>query len=255
MTQPDCIEWMRKEGILQRQILPMHGLNDRIWGKDTKGVWKFSEEFGGRVMGDCPELVAEDCHLNKDARDAVECHSAITSVLPSGHPDKFDQSTYRRLADAYMRLLHPCSCVGECNGWWKDPAEGPATKGGEFACRACGVAECCDGPCSCTETPCVCGTLPPKRIVQDVIKCLGSSILAIQHWKASGAVVEGLGNRNGNRQLRAVWDLTHERRGGKRPTRKERLEYIEKNDWHERWMHPRARGSWAQLSGFTRVDY
>jgi hypothetical protein len=179
----------------------------------NKGEWTFSTAFAKRVPGDSPELVGLDCHLNKDARDCGELHAALTSDLPTGHPDKFDLTTYKKLRDAYMRLLHPAN-----------------------------------GSCSCfSESQCFCSALPSKRIVEDMIKCFNANILAI--IEAYGVVVEGLGNRNGHRRERAVWELKHERRGGKRITHKERVKQIKEKGLGGFWCHPCARGSWGKIAG------
>ena len=70
-------------------------------------------------------------------------------------------------------------------------------------------------------------------------------------WKiaeAQGAVVQGLGNRNGDRRVRAQWSLVEERRGGKRPTRAERLEQIrEAGGPQSLWIHRDARVAWEAI--------
>ena len=132
----------------------------------------------------------------------------------SGHPDKLDLTTYKKLRDGYMRLLHP-----------------------EGAC-------CCYG-----HTQCFCSALPSKRIVEDVIKCFNANLLAI--IDAYGVVVEGLGNRNGRRRERAVWDLKHERRGGKRISHQDRINLMKSKGVDGFWCHPCARESWEKIAGLA----
>ena len=66
-------------------------------------------------------------------------------------------------------------------------------------------------------------------------------------YNVHGVVVEGLGNRNGARRLAAQWSLVHERRGGARPTRKQRPAEIEAIGMEGVWIHPRARAAWNEL--------
>ena len=218
MTDERCIAWMKEHGLYERFINPLHGLNDTVRGKGkrqdkkTGSWWTVSTAYSNRVTGDSPEIVALDCHLNKDARDCAEYHAAITEGLETGDDCKFDMSTYSKLRDAYLKLLAPCQCC-------------------------------------CTKSPCECGMLPPRRIQEDMLKCFGSSLLAIH--KACGVVVEGLGNRNGARRCAATFDLTHERRGGKRPTHKERVAQLKVCGVAQLWVHPNARACWDELTGVS----
>eukprot|EP01047_Picozoa_sp_COSAG01_P097493 COSAG01_NODE_27815_length_676_cov_0.980936_1_plen_149_part_00 len=122
---------------------------------------------------------------------------------------KFDQTTPTKLRDAYLRLLH----LGNV--------------------------------CTCTREHCECGALPPRHIQEDVLQVVPSL------WKiaeARGAVVQGLGNRNGDRCVCAQWSLVEERRGGKRPTRAERLEQIrEAGGPQSLWIHRDARVAWEAI--------
>eukprot|EP01049_Picozoa_sp_SAG25_P005610 SAG25_NODE_389_length_8666_cov_4.431189_6_plen_501_part_00 len=213
MTDKRCLQYMKEEGYLDRWILPEHGLNDCVYGKNKKGVWTFSTQFAGRVTGDSPELVALDCHCNKDARDCLELHSAITAELATDHPDKFDISTYKKQRDSFLKLLHPEN-----------------------------------GSCSCMGQPqCFCCAVPAKRIKEDQIKCFNANALAI--LDACGTVVEGLGNRNGHRRDTATWALVHERRGGVRISHRERVELMKGKCITNFWIHPCARAEWDKLAG------
>jgi hypothetical protein len=209
LTDVKAREWLRDRGMLKHWILPEYGLNANVWGKGANGKWTYSAVYANRPVGDSPELMPLDCHLNKDARDAVEFHAAITESLDSWDVCKFDQTTPTKLRDAYLRLLHPGNV------------------------------------CTCTREHCECGALPPRRIQEDVLRVVPSL------WKiaeARGAVVQGLGNRNGDRRVRAQWSLVEERRGGKRPTRAERLEQIrEAGGPQSLWIHRDARVAWEAI--------
>ena len=119
-----------------------------------------------------------DTSLNKDARDCVEFHSAVTESLATIDARKFDQTTVTKLRHSYLRLLNPGNV------------------------------------CRCSRPTCECGALPPRRIQQDVLRVI-ASLRAIAG--ARGAVVQGLGNRNGDRRVHAQW-MAEERRGGRWPT-------------------------------------
>jgi hypothetical protein len=207
-------EWMEKMGYYEHWIVPLHGLNDRIYGKTKNGDWTFSTVFGGRPPGDSPEWVNLDCHLNKDARDCTEFHAAITSDLASSDPNKIDLSTYVRQRDALLRLVHV--------------------------------------RCDCTADVCICGALPPKRIHEDGTKCLKDHFVKVH--KVHGTVVDGLGNRNGERRLKAVWSVKSKNHGGARPTRKQRLEEIETNGFGQVWVHRHARAEWHKCAGIEEEE-
>ena len=87
--------------------------------------------------------------------------------------------------------------------------------------------------------------MPPTRIYEDQFKCLGKHILAVQN--ARGIAIQGLGDRNGDRRLAAAFDLTAERRGGRRPTRKEQLAKVDLEGLKGLWVHPDAWPSWEAL--------
>jgi hypothetical protein len=214
MTDEKCREWMEERGWYCRWIVPLFGLNDKVYGKSKKGQWTFSTAYKCRPVGDTPELVDLDCHLNKDARDCTEFHSAITTDLPTGDALKFDLSSYFKQRNALLRLVHV--------------------------------------ECDCDEKVCICGALPPRRIAQDKAKCLGPNVLAVHN--AHGTVVDGLGNRNGNRKTAAVWELKSKNWGGSRPTRKQRLEQIKKTGIGKCWIHHDARAEWNKTAGIEEDE-
>jgi len=212
MTDERCRIWMQEKGYFDRWITPLFGLNDSVYGKGRDGKWTYSTRYKKRPVGDSPELVALDCHLNKDVRDCAVFHSALTSELPTGDERKFDLTTYKKYRDALVRLLsshHSCSCCARAN--------------------------------------CNCGCLPPKRIFEDVVRSFGESLLQVQ--RAKGVVIQGLGDRNGDRKLAATFDLVGERRGGSRPSHKQRVKEIKEAGLEGIWVHPDAYNEWQELAG------
>ena len=59
MTDKDCNDWMRKEGILKRWILPELGMNDENVILDEDGNEKQSIRYSGRLF------ISEFSSLNK----------------------------------------------------------------------------------------------------------------------------------------------------------------------------------------------
>ena len=74
MIDEKCREWMREKGYYDRWVVPLHGLNEVIYGKGKNGQKSYSKRFGKRPPGDTPELVALDSHLNKDVKDCAMTH-------------------------------------------------------------------------------------------------------------------------------------------------------------------------------------
>jgi hypothetical protein len=98
MTAKDTIAWMKEKGYYKHWILPENGLQED--DPDTK-------KYKGRPVGDCMELMPWDNNLNQDVHISVERHVAWTSFLPTGDRKKFDMSSPKRGADAYLRILDP----------------------------------------------------------------------------------------------------------------------------------------------------
>jgi len=166
MTDKKCQEWMETKGWLKRWLLPQHGCND-------------GTAYANRPVGDTPEVMPWDCHLNKDVDDFVAYHVAVTHHLPStgfdddGNPDpngkepdprKFSRATPKQQTHAYLRVLE-------------------------------------------TVTPL------PARLIEDRDNCWGRHLRQI--WDVRGVRVPGIGNRNGRRAVESV-DRETERRGGHR---------------------------------------
>ena len=150
-------------------------------------------------------------------------------VQLSNDSHKIDLSSYKRQTIAYMQLLHPNSFTLDIN---VDGVTLPI----EISCDEC----------SCTESVCICGAMPAPRIEQDMVKCLGPNLVAVQ--KKHGVVIDGLGNRNGERRLMAKWELG-KKSGGKRPTRKQRVAEEAAGVGVAIWIHPHAVAEWAKLAG------
>jgi hypothetical protein len=119
-------------------------------------------------------------------------------------------------------------------------------------CLAACPAPTTDEQCDCTADVCICGALPPKRIHEDGTKCLKDHFVKVH--KVHGTVVDGLGNRNGERRLKAVWSVKSKNHGGARPTRKQRLEEIETNGFGQVWVHRHARAEWHKCAGIEEEE-
>lgn len=92
--------------------------------------------------------------------------------------------------------------------------------------------------------------MSPQRIHEDVLRCFGANLLAIQ--RAKGVVIQGIGDRNGDRRVAATFDLVADGRGGSRPTHAERVEQIKEAGLENVWVHPDAREAWEELIGIIQ---
>lgn len=80
MKTKDATEWMRKEGILDKWILPLNELN--------KGT-----SFEGHPVGNSSELMPLDCSLFNDVNMYVNYHINITRKLSENDDKKFSMSS------------------------------------------------------------------------------------------------------------------------------------------------------------------
>eukprot|EP01052_Picozoa_sp_SAG31_P032181 SAG31_NODE_3503_length_4189_cov_1.900978_1_plen_182_part_00 len=87
------MEWMAAKDYLRRWILPSHGCNDEF------------PRFKGRPIGDTPEVMCWDCHLNADVDRCVQRHITITRQCTDDR--QFDRSTVPKQTRAYLRILDP----------------------------------------------------------------------------------------------------------------------------------------------------
>lgn len=63
--------------------------------------------YKGKPIGNSPEFMPLDTHLNQDLHTSHDLHVTITQALPDNDHRKFDGSTPNRLSDSYRRLFHP----------------------------------------------------------------------------------------------------------------------------------------------------
>ena len=107
MTDKDCLNWMKKKGILNRWIRPVLGLNDEIIVTDADGKVKKSTRYKGRPVGDCPELMPLDNSLFRDLRTSVDQHVGITSMLPRDDKRRFSKATPKLIIETINRIWDP----------------------------------------------------------------------------------------------------------------------------------------------------
>jgi hypothetical protein len=93
MTDKRCIQWMQEKDYLRRWILPTHGCNNEF------------ARFRGRPIGDTPEVMPWDCHLNADVDACVRRHITKTKGCPDNR--RFHRSTVTDQTLAFLRVLDP----------------------------------------------------------------------------------------------------------------------------------------------------
>ena len=99
MTSKANKAWMQEKGYLKRWILPSEDLYDH----DRQ----LKKAYNGNPIGNSPELMPWDCHLNQDVHLAHDHHVIITRHLSEDDPLKFSGSSPNRIAKSYTRLLAP----------------------------------------------------------------------------------------------------------------------------------------------------
>ena len=99
MTAVETKEWMEKKGFLARWVLPSKDLYDNM--NDLKGKYKTNP------IGNSPELMPWDAHLNADVHSSVDYHCLVAKDLKKNDPRKFDASTPKNMLKAYERVLDP----------------------------------------------------------------------------------------------------------------------------------------------------
>jgi hypothetical protein len=96
MTSKETRDWARQEGHLKHWILPEQGLNK---GTD----WEFIP------CGNSPEYMPLDSYLNKDLKDAVNRHVAVTKKIPmvlvEGKNKKEPEDKRKFMKDTPVRLM------------------------------------------------------------------------------------------------------------------------------------------------------
>ena len=100
MTSKSTKEWMKQKGYLERWILPSSDLYDNLPIQARKS-------YQGKPVGNSPEFMPLDTHLNQDLHSSHDYHATLTQYLKDDDPRKFDGSTHKRLSHSYHRLYHP----------------------------------------------------------------------------------------------------------------------------------------------------
>jgi hypothetical protein len=100
MTAKETMEWMQQKGYLKRWILPENGLSSAEHDPDLTS-------YARRPPGDNPEGMPLDNSLNRDVHEAVKRHVLWTQGLAEGDSKRFDMSTPKHGARAYLRILCP----------------------------------------------------------------------------------------------------------------------------------------------------
>ena len=99
MTAKRTKEWMREKNYLKRWILPTENLFDDL--PAVKAAYKQNP------IGNSPELMPWDAHLNQDVHSSHDFHAIVTQKAAEEDERKFSSSTPARLLASYRRLLHP----------------------------------------------------------------------------------------------------------------------------------------------------
>ena len=99
MTGADTKKWMEEKDYLRRWILPTTDLYDNLPILKNK--------FGTNPIGNSPEFMPWDDHLNSNVHAAVDYHVLVSKHLDNADQRKFDASTPKRMLAAYQRILDP----------------------------------------------------------------------------------------------------------------------------------------------------
>ena len=99
MTANKTKEWMRQKNYLRRWILPSDDLYDNL--PQVKAKYKQNP------VGNSPEFMPWDAHLNQDVHASHDLHCATTQHLSEEDRRKFSGSTPKRMWFSYKRLLDP----------------------------------------------------------------------------------------------------------------------------------------------------
>ena len=99
MTSKENMAWMSEKGFLKRWILPSQDLyvNDK----------EIQKKYSGKPIGNSPEFMPWDAHLNFDVHCSLDHHCLLSKALDDKDPKKFDASTPKKMKLAYQRILNP----------------------------------------------------------------------------------------------------------------------------------------------------
>ena len=100
MTAKKTKDWMRNKGIYNKWLLPTTNLYD-----NSPDLLK---RYKDNPIGNSPEFMPWDSHLNQDLHSAHDHHVSLTRHLDDADPRKFDGSTPKRMSASYTRLLTMC---------------------------------------------------------------------------------------------------------------------------------------------------
>jgi len=104
MTSQATKEWMAEKGYLKRWILP----SDDLYNNLPVAVRK---SYQGKPIGNSPEYMPLDTHLNQDIHASHDYHVTVTSHAAETDLRKFSGSTPKRLSYSYIRLTDPTTGV------------------------------------------------------------------------------------------------------------------------------------------------
>ena len=100
MTAKATKEWMAEKGYLKRWILPSEDLYNNLPNTVRKS-------YQGKPIGNSPEYMPLDTHLNQDIHASHDYHVVLTQDAPDDDAKKFSGSTPKRISSSYHRLTDP----------------------------------------------------------------------------------------------------------------------------------------------------
>ena len=99
MRAKETKKWMEEKGYLERWILPSKDLYNNLPALEKK--------FGQNPIGNSPDLMPWDAHLNSDVHASLDYHCLVSKQLKDDDPKIFDASTPKKMLRAYRRILDP----------------------------------------------------------------------------------------------------------------------------------------------------
>ena len=101
MTSAKTKQWMKDKNYYKHWILP----KNKLYAQDSNAL---QTKYGDNPIGNSPEFMPWDSHLNQDLHSAHDQHVALTRHLPEDDPRKFSGSTPSRMSSSYHRLIEIC---------------------------------------------------------------------------------------------------------------------------------------------------
>ena len=99
MTAKRTKEWMRQKGYYEKWLLPTESLYENTNSPDLL------KRYRDNPIGNSPEFMPWDSHLNQDLHASHDHHVTLTRHLKDDDPRKFCGSTPKRMSSSYNRLL------------------------------------------------------------------------------------------------------------------------------------------------------